>query len=187
MPIATDDLWTFERVQALPADGNKYELVWGELLVSPAPRLSHQRVVSRLTYWITKYCETHDLGEAFGVAADISWGPDTLVQPDVFVIAKEESGGDEWRTVQTLQLVVEVLSPSTAKQDRFQKRKLYQSRGVDCIWLVDIENRFVEEWTPDAIFPTRQTERVTWHPADAAEAFTVELVELFDQGAGRTT
>ena len=53
-----------ERVQALPADGNKYELVWGELLVSPAPRLVHQRVTFRLARWIADYCDAHQLGEA---------------------------------------------------------------------------------------------------------------------------
>lgn len=179
MPIASDELWTFDRVQALPADGNKYELVWGELLVTPAPRLAHQRVVARLTHWITDYCQTNDLGEAFGVAGDISWGPDTLVQPDVFVVAKQEAGAAEWQHVQTLELVAEVLSPSTAKHDRFQKRKLYQSRGVPLIWLIDIENRFVEVWTPDSTFPTRHTDRVTWDPAGAAAPFTVELGELF--------
>jgi Uma2 family endonuclease len=180
MPIASDDIWTFERVQALPADGNKYELVWGELLVTPAPRLAHQRVVFRLARWIADYCDAHALGEAFGLAADISWGADTLVQPDVFVIAKEESGASDWRSVQTLRLVVEVLSPSTARHDRFQKRKLYQSRGVPCIWLVDIDNRFVEEWTADSTFPTRHTERVTWHPDGAATPLVIELTRLFD-------
>lgn len=180
MPIASDELWTAERVQALPPDGNKYEVVWGELLVTPAPRVAHQRVVFRLSRWIADYCDAHQLGEAFGVAADISWSEDTLVQPDIFVVAKDESFGDDWRSVHTLELVVEVLSPSTARQDRVQKRKLYQSRGVATVWLIDIENRFVEEWTPEAMFPMRHTERVTWHPRGASVPLVAELDRLFE-------
>ena len=96
MPLASDDLWTVERVQALPEDGNKYELVWGELLVSPSPRLLHQRVVDRLDHLLDTYCRAHQLGEVFDVAADISWSADTLVQPDVFVISKRDAGAREW-------------------------------------------------------------------------------------------
>ncbi len=179
MPLASDDLWTVERVQALPADGNKYELVWGELLVSPSPRLLHQRVVDRLDHLLDTYCRAHQLGEVFDVAADISWSADTLVQPDVFVISKRDAGAREWSDVKHLDLVAEVLSPRTAKHDRFQKRKLYQSQGVGTIWLVDAERRFVEVWTPDAIFPTRETERVHWHPEGASAPLVIELAELF--------
>jgi Uma2 family endonuclease len=181
MPITSDDLWTVEQVQALPADGNRYELVWGELLVTPAPRLAHQRVVFRLARLIADYCDAHQLGEAFGVAADISWSADTLVQPDIFVIAREEAGARDWQSVRTLRLVVEVLSPSTARQDRFQKRRLYQARGVADIWLVDIDQRFVEAWTPESLFPVRHPERVTWHPTGAPEPLVVDLGALFEQ------
>ena len=55
--------------------------------------------------------------------------------------------------------MVEVLSPRTAKQDRFQKRKLYQRQGVGTLWLVDVDQRQVEVWTPDATFPTVESER----------------------------
>jgi len=179
MPLASDELWTAEMVRAMPEDGNRYELVWGELLVSPSPRRAHQRVVFRLARLIAAYCEEHQLGETLPSPADISWSDDTLVQPDIFVIAREEAGGDDWRTVKTLRLVVEVLSPSTAKHDRFQKRKLYQSQGVGTIWLVDADKGFVEVWTPDATFPTRENERVTWHPADATTPLVIDVAALF--------
>lgn len=104
---------------------------------------------------------------------------DTLVQPDVFVIAPSESGGADWTTVRTLRLVVEVLSPSTSRNDRFAKRKLYQAQGVETLWLVDIERRLVEVWHPDALFPQVGTERIAWHPPEAGEPLVIELGGLF--------
>lgn len=179
MPLASDDLWTVAQVQALPDDGNKYELVWGELLVSPTPRLFHQRVVRRLRRQLEQYCEAHKVGDAWDLPGEISWSEDTLVQPDLFVISPEDAVARDWSEVKHLRLVAEVLSPRTAKHDRFQKRRLYQSQGIPAIWIIDADKRFVEVWTPDAAFPTRETERVSWHPDGATAPLVIDLRELF--------
>ena len=155
MPLASDELWTVERVQALPRDGNRYEVVWGELLVSPSPRALHQLMVERLFTGLTAYCHASGCGKAWFAPADISWGADTLVQPDLFVVPDDEAATLDWKRMRTLRLVIEVLSPRTAAHDRFQKRKLYQSQGVGAIWLVDPDQRFVEVWTQDAMFARR--------------------------------
>jgi Uma2 family endonuclease len=178
MPLAPD-YFTADRVRALPDDGNRYELVYGELLVSPSPKMPHQRVVRRLLAALNDYCERHGVMEAFSSPADISWSDDTLVQPDVFVAPLLESGTNDWTKVRTLLLVAEVLSPSTAKHDRFQKRKLYQRQGVSVVWLVDLDRRVVEVWPPDALFPTVETERLTWQPSASAEPLVIELTTLF--------
>ena len=170
---------TAEMVRSLPDDGNRYELVHGELLMSPSPRPTHQRVVSRLFLAIGFFCEKHGCGEVMSSPADISWSEDTLVQPDLFVITPREAGGRDWSEIRTLDLVVEVLSPSTAKQDRFQKRKLYQLQGVGTLWLVDAELKQVEVWTPDAAFPKVETARVSWTPPGAAASLVIELSTIF--------
>lgn len=85
--------------------------------------------------------------------ADISWGDDTLVQPDLFVADITEWTGKAWSDLRTLHLVVELLSPSSLRADRFTKRRLYQEQRIPTYWVVDIEQKQVEEWTPDAIFP----------------------------------
>lgn len=180
--VLAPEYFTAEMARALPDDGNRYEVVWGELLVSPSPRQEHQRLVLRLARLLADHCERFALGETMIAPADISWGEDTLVQPDVFVIAPAESGREDWRAVRTLRLVAEVLSPGTARHDRFQKRRLYQSRGVGTLWLVDAQRRTVEVWTPDSAFPSVETERVLWHPADAATPLVVELARLFAAG-----
>ncbi len=90
----------------------------------------------------------------------------------------DESHAREWSDVKTLRLVVEVLSPPTERNDRFQKRRLYQERGVNTLWLVDPVKGTVEVWTPDRQFPTVEDERVVWHPSDASAPLVIELSAL---------
>ncbi|HJS48418.1 MAG TPA: Uma2 family endonuclease [Gemmatimonadales bacterium] len=170
---------TREMVLALPDDGNRYETVWGELLVTPAPRVRHQRVLERLAEGIGRWARDQGVGEMLRAPADISWGPDILVQPDLFVIAKEQAGATEWEQVTRLELVVEVLSPSSARADRFTKRRLYQAHGVGTYWVVDADAGTIEVWTPEAAFPVVETDRVAWRPAGAGGELVIELGELF--------
>src|SRR2546430_13351136 len=90
MGMAAPTYWTAEMVRRLPDDGNRYEVVYGELLVTPAPRLDHQLLVSRLAVAIAKYLEHEPAGVMLTSPADISWGQDVLVQRDVFGISHDE-------------------------------------------------------------------------------------------------
>jgi len=164
MPIPLHSYWTADLVRELPDDGNRYELVRGELLVTPAPRPRHQRVHSRLLAALHRYLEVEPVGEVWSSPADISWGPDTLVQPDLFVVPPGEAAAERWAEVRHLLLVVEILSPGTARQDRFQKRRRYQEAGVPVYWIVDVEERMVEVWTPADLFPAIEHQRLRWRP-----------------------
>ena len=177
MPLAPD-IYTAEMVRALPEDGKRYEVVHGELLVTPAPRSAHQRIAGRLYRRLSEYCDAFAVGEAMFSPSDISWSADTLVQPDVFVVAPQDAYDTEWEEMRSLRLVAEVLSPSTARHDRNQKRALYQANGVAMIWLVDGDRRTVEVWTPAALVPTLETERLTWHPEGAPEPFVIAIADL---------
>ena len=170
--------YTADLVRALPDDGRRYEVVHGELLVTPAPRAVHQLVVQRLTVALSLYTERHGTGQVFTAPADISWSEDTLVQPDVFVVPLAEARTLDWRQMKALLLAIEVLSPSTARADRFTKRRLYQERGVPAYWIVDPDRRCVEVWTPAAAFPAVEWEAVSWQPAGAGEVLTVRLEQL---------
>jgi Uma2 family endonuclease len=177
--MAATTFYTADMVRALPDDGKRYETVHGELLVTPAPRLMHQRVVRRLVVALDQYLTHQGVGEAFTSPADISWTPDTLVQPDVFVADLSEIRTLDWDNVKHLLLAVEVLSPSSLRADRFTKRRLYQEARVPVYWVVDPDRCEIEVWTPDDTFPTVERERVTWRPEGAGEEFVLELVELF--------
>lgn len=178
MPLAPKS-FTADMVRALPEDGQRYEVVHGELLVSPAPRGMHQRIAFRVGRLVADYCDALGTLEAMISPADISWGPDHLVQPDVFVVPKHEAVTGDWRRIRNLTLVVEVLSPSTAHFDRFQKRRLYLQNGVETLWLLDEEHICVEVWHPGMTFPAIETDELVWHPSGAASPLVIPVASLF--------
>ncbi len=180
MGMAAPIYWTAEMVRQLPDDGNRYEVVYGELLVTPAPRLSHQLLVSRLFHALAEYLAREPVGIVLTSPADISWGrDDVLVQPDLFVVPVDEVRTGDWSRLRSLRLAIEVLSPSTTRADRFTKRRRYQEAGVPLYWIVDAEEQRVEVWTPGADLPTIETERLMWRPVGAGQPFTLDLADLF--------
>jgi Uma2 family endonuclease len=179
MGMSKPAYYTAEMVRALPADGNRYETVHGELLVTPAPRPFHQEVVRRLNFALSGYLDGENVGHLFASPADISWDDDILVQPDLFVVSLSEARTLDWSKMRTLSLAIEVLSPSTSRYDRFTKRRLYQEVGIPIYWIVDPERRLVEEWTPDLKFPQVRDVGVVWDPPQSSEPFSVDLIDLF--------
>lgn len=179
MGMAAPIYYTADMVRALPEDGNRYEVVYGELLVTPAPRPWHEVVQRRLMSALDNYLREHPVGEVLGSRADISWGPDVLLSPDVFVVPLEQARTLDWARMRDLLLVAEVISPSSARHDRFIKRRRYQEAGVPLYWIVDGDERRVEVWTPADSFPAFEEERLVWRPAGAVEPFALELAELF--------
>jgi Uma2 family endonuclease len=152
MGMAAPLYYSAEMVRSLPDDGNRYETVHGELLVTPAPRAWHQVVVGRVGNRLDRYLEHHTVGFLFRSPADISWGSDNLVQPDLFVVETEQARTLDWTEMRNLLLTIEVLSPATARYDRYTKRRLYQEVGIPFYWIVDADEKLVEVWTPKAQF-----------------------------------
>jgi len=179
MGMAAPIYWTAEMVRALPEDGNKYECVYGELLVSPAPRPWHEVIVKRLLVILSAYVDREGVGYVFGSRSDISWSDDTLVEPDVLVVPLSEARALAWSAMKSLKLAVEVLSPSSSRADRFTKRRLYQNVRIPDYWIVDADAHEIELWTPDVHFPTVERERVIWAPAGASQPLVIALAELF--------
>ncbi len=171
--------YTVAEVLEFPSDGNRYELVDGELLVTPAPRPLHQRVVTRFAAFLEAYLNTQDdLGVVFVSPADISWGRDKLVQPDLFVVPVSEVSAS-WKTYKTLLLAVEVVSPSSTRYDRVTKRRLYQRHGVATYWVVDPDARLVEVWHPDDERPEIVTETLRWRVTEDTLQLEIPLASLF--------
>ncbi len=187
MPAATPDLsWTAERAIALPYDGNRYEVLDGELFVTPAASAVHQELVGRLYSWLLAFVDREGLGRAMLSPADIVLGPKRLVQPDVFVIPAVWSPQRNWSDVKSLLLAVEVLTPATARADRHRKRLIYQSACVPEYWIVDGDARMVERWRPRDERPEVLHARLEWSPAGAGAAVVLDLPELFNQALGPT-
>jgi len=178
----TAERWTADMVRALPDDRNRYEVIDGELLVTPAPSWTHQRAVGGLLLRLSAYLQGQTWGEVVTSPADISFHEDMLVQPDVFVVPLGPGGrrGRHWTDIRALLLAVEVLSPSTARADRQVKRRLYQREGVGEYWIVDVDARVVERWRPSDERPEIVTTILTWHPQPAAAPFELDLLEFFE-------
>lgn len=157
----------------------RYEVVDGELLVSPSARKWHQVMVQRLSLALGEYTENEQVGQVFIAPADISWGTNQLVQPDVFVIPLDEARTPEWSTVSHLLLAIEVLSPSTARSDRIVKRRLYQRQGVPLYWMVDADAEVVEIWTPGTSEARQERDALVWNPPGASAPFRLALSRLF--------
>lgn len=159
--------YTVEEVLAFPADGNRYEVVQGELLVTPAPRGKHQFVAGRLYYALRTHLVSLGLQDTVLFSpADITFGvppreADDLVQPDIFVVHPDEVTG-EWLDMKRLLLVAEVVSPSSSRGDRVVKRKAYQRHGVETYWVVDADAGLVEVWHPEDERPAIVTDVLVW-------------------------
>jgi len=171
--------YTADMARALPDDGRRYEVVHGELLVTPAPRAWHQEIVGRLFVALGAYLRREGAGHVMLSPADISWSDDTLVQPDVFVVPLGEARTLDWAHMKTLLLAVEVLSPWTGRADRFTKRRLYQEVGIPAYWIVDPDAEAIEVWTPEARLPRVERAAVEWRPAGTATPLRVDIAGLF--------
>ena len=181
----TSGPWTAEQVRALPDDGQRYELVSGELVVTPAPRGVHQVAVLRLGVLLDRYLDSAGVGHVLLSPADIELGEDEILQPDVFVY-RTATGRElrEWGEITELLLVIEVLSPSTARFDRQLKRRRYQRARVPEYWVVDLDARLVERWRPDDERPELLGETLEWRPAAEAQPLIVDLPVLFGRMLG---
>jgi Uma2 family endonuclease len=171
--------YTADMVRAMPDDGNKYEVVRGELLVSPSPRPWHEFIMKRLLVALDGYLTTERVGEVLGSRGDISWDAETLVQPDVYVVPLAEACTLQWEHMMHLLLVAEVLSPSSERADRVIKRRRYQEAGVPLYWVIDGDAHRVEIWTPTSRVPRVEERTLVWHPEGVTRPFTMELRELF--------
>ena len=181
MPNSTDQ-WTAERVQALPDDGMRHELIDGELIVTPAPAWSHQRAVMALYRQLHGCVVDSAIGDVIVAPADIVFDQHTLVEPDLFVVPLVDGRKPaDWAVVGALLLVIEVLSPSTARCDRELKRRRYQRERVPEYWIVDVACRLVERWRPDDTRPEIVTGTLPWRPAGAADACIVDLETVFQE------
>lgn len=177
--------WTPDEVRALPDDGRRYEVVAGELLVTPAPSWPHQEAVRLLVLALSSYLERTKAGHVAFSPADLTPEPGALVQPDVFVaglVAGRRPRG--WADIERLLLAIEVLSPSTARADRTVKRRLFQRARVPEYWIVDLEARLVERWRPGDERPEILTERLEWVPEPGVEPLTIDLPEFFARVLG---
>jgi Uma2 family endonuclease len=175
--------WTTADVRALMNESRhwpRYELIAGELQVTPAPGSLHQFAVQEIALLLGNHLRVEPVGAVLTSPADLELVPGTIVQPDVFVIAADTViAGDrlEWTDVRSLLLAVEVLSAASGRTDRVVKRDYYMDAGVAEYWIVDLDARVIERWTPEQSSPTIERDRLTWNPGSTP--LVVDVAALF--------
>ena len=137
-------VWTYEDYQSLPDDGVRYEIVHGELWMTPAPTSYHQTLSKRLQHPLFKL-ELEGKGVVYSAPIDVFLPGATPVEPDLLFLGPDQLHLCVKRGIQGVPLlVIEILSPSTARRDRGPKRALYAAAGVPHYWLGDLYARVVE-------------------------------------------
>lgn len=172
--------WTTVERDALPNDSNRYEVIDGELFVTPAPTWRHQDAVLRLHALIAEYLRHEPVGHALVAPADVVFTSTRAVQPDLFVVPLIDGRVPlHFDEVRRLLLAAEVLSPSTARADRVSKRRLYRDVGVDECWIVDLDSRTFERTTPSDDRPEILADRLVWTPERASQSLVVDVPAFF--------
>ena len=184
-PAMQERLWTAAEVRDLPeVRGLQFEVIDGELFVTPSPSYDHQETALALSRRLADYMSTEKLGRAICAPADVDPTDDTLVQPDVFVIPlvdgrRARRFGEAGR----LLLAIEVLSPYSVRRDQVKKRDLYGRMGTE-YWIVDPEGRTVERCLPGGAASTIHRDRIVWNLVGALEPLVIDLPELFTEALG---
>jgi Uma2 family endonuclease len=152
--MPTGVILTYRDYEALPADGRRYELHDGQLLVTAAPGVPHQRVVGRLFVLLREHVEDHRLGEVFVSPVDCILSETTVVRPDVVYLESASGSLVSDRGIEgPPTLAVEVVSHSTAQIDRGAKRQLYARLGIPYYWIVDPEQHSIDAYAAiDGVF-----------------------------------
>lgn len=136
---------TFEQFRELPNDGKRYELVHGEVHVTPAQATRHQAVLQNLSGNLWAYVIKNCLGEVYTAPLDVRLGEDVSLQPDLIFISNANAGiiQEDW-IAGAPDLAVEILSPSTAAHDRATKLRIYAEAVVPEVWFIDPRAKVVE-------------------------------------------
>jgi Uma2 family endonuclease len=174
---ATTRPWTRAELERLPDDGNRYEVLDGVLLVTPAPGAPHQRFAYNLGAALYAYCKQHRIGHGAAPAA-LREG-DSELQPDIAVYF--DAGlpfNASWDEYPTPGLVVEILSPSTRRRDIGIKRAAYLRWAVPEYWMVDVERRAITVVRPGRADET-VTDTLRWQPLSDVPALVLEISALF--------
>jgi Uma2 family endonuclease len=137
--------WTYDEYARLPDDGKRYEVIAGDVYMSPSPHPRHQRALSRLNAALETFTQEHAIGDLYPAPTDVLLSEDDYLVPDMMFVRKERADIVTGRGIEGApDLVIEVISPSSALRDRGLKRERYARFGVPLYWVVDVELRRVE-------------------------------------------
>jgi Uma2 family endonuclease len=172
--------WTRLDLDRLPDDGNKYEVLDGELFVTPAPSAVHQQIIAWLSARLTPFVVERGIGVVHQARSVMVDGPSRQVEPDLMVLPPGRF--ETWEVSPIPILVVEVLSKATRRRDMEQKRRFYMERGVAEYWAVDREGRSVIRIRRAGTETT--TTHLNWMPEGTTVGLDVDIAAMFAETMG---
>ncbi len=136
---------TYWEYTLLPDDGNRYEILEGELQMTPSPKTKHQVVSRNLLVEIFLFLKKNKIGKVFGAPYDVILSQDNVVEPDIIFISNDNLEIITEDNVQgSPDLLIEILSPSSQDNDRNKKKVIYETYGVKEYWIVDPDLEVVD-------------------------------------------
>jgi Uma2 family endonuclease len=183
-PTTPRHTWTYDEYARLPDDGNRYEVIDGEVLVTPSPSPTHQHIQLTLAIALRQFVEREGLGFIFP-DVDLLFVEGQFLRPDLLFVPDAARDGISTRGIEKAPgLIVEILSPSSGSIDRVKKPRRYRDFGVPEYWVVDQDDRAVLVWrfARGATEAERITDVLTWRPAGASTDFAMPMKGLFTTG-----
>src|SRR4030067_622746 len=177
-------IYTYQDYLELPDDRNRYEILEGELVMTPSPITVHQRVSRKIEVQLDHFVEENKLGEVFNAPCDTILSEDNIVQPDLLFIANENKKIITEKNSQGApDLLIEILSPTTAYHDLIEKKGIYQNFGVKEYWIVDPKRRWIEVYVLQEgryqLF--QRTEKSETVQSKIIEGLEIPLARIFEQ------
>lgn len=135
---------TYADYEKLP-EGTPYQLIGGELVMTPSPVPYHQRISRRIEFELLKFVEAKDIGEVLDAPIDVYLSETETYQPDIIFISKDRLDIIGEKKIEAApDLVIEILSPGTAYYDLIHKKNIYEQCGVKEYWIVDPMEQSIE-------------------------------------------
>ena len=183
MGMPATEAWTVEMLDALPDDGQRYEVIDGVLHVTPAPSDIHQLIADEFQVRLREYLRGSSLGYVMRSPSDVR-KPDpsrNRVQPDVYVVRFRDAVRPPYPyALSDIALAIEVESPSNPLYDYHTKRELYLSNGVPEYWIVNADARVVSRFRSVDEPGEVLSKQLRWHPEGMAAPLVIDLPALFD-------
>ena len=170
--------YTIADLERLADDGNRYELLGGVLLVTPAPGPPHQVALGRLTMAVSAYRGSGGPAVVTNPGV-IQVDDDTQLEPDLLVIPARFADSGSWRQMTDWWLAVEVSGRASRIYDRDFKTDAYLRLGVREVWRVDLRDRVLYVSRPGGSADVPHAGRVVWHPPEIAEPLDLDIQTVF--------
>jgi Uma2 family endonuclease len=175
---AEKKIYTYQDYANLPDDRNLYEILKGELVMTPSPITIHQRMSSILFNMFFNFIEKQQIGEIFSAPFDVVLNATNVVQPDIIFISNDNKQIITEKNIQGApDLIIEILSPSTAYYDLIDKKEIYETFGVKEYWIVDPKKQWIEIYILKDLH--RRADKTGKIQSHLLKEFEIELKAIF--------